>query len=636
MSQQILKRWPVVLILALGLAIGSWLGNDFGVSWDEVRNANVGAAALRAYSGGDDYFDAPSIADHGPAYFMLFSAGSQAMAELLPSWTEADGRHLINFSTFLVAVLSFYFLSRRIVRPPYDWMATALFATQPLLFGYGFIGQKDVSFMAGFMATLALGLAALDRWGSLEARGDSPSTLPPRFAWDRLASAWKNLSRGFRGLLAVVAAAVVILFLDLFIFQRLRGLGRSVIEAAYRGSASAPVQAIFDRLATDAYKTTLDAYLVKYDDFYASLTTAILVGMCVALLAAFSLTLPAWRARSGHSLGLRGWAAWLVSGIVLGFTVSMRPVGAFAGLLVSLEAVRLSRAKAILPLAAYWLVASLATLGTWPYLWPSPISRMIESLKLAAEFSHHGTLFRGMRVSSGELPWDFFPTLTALQLTETAVLLIIVGLCVIFWRRIRRERQGALVGLLLLWVGIPLILLIGFKTSGYEFRHFLFMLPPLLLVAAIGLETIGEWVRRSWRRALLFVLVIAPGVLGIAQLHPYEYIYFNSFAGGVSGADGSYQLERECLSYREAVVFVNGIAEPGAVVIVPQQTNQVLPYAREDLVIRGIGDLADADFVLSCTWRDANDFSTEGFARVFRIQRGTAILTEVLQRAAGS
>jgi hypothetical protein len=514
-------------------------------------------------------------------------------------------------------------------------MATALFATQPLLFGYGFIGQKDISFLAGFIVTLALGLAALDRWASPEAQPGEASTSPPRLDWRSIASKWRSLSRGLRGLLAVFASAVAVLFMDLFVFHRLRELGRTVIEAAYRGSAAPPVQAVFNRIATDAYKTTLEAYLAKYDDFYTSLTTATVVLICLALLAAFSLTLPTWRARSGPSRDLGGWAAWLGSAIVLGFTVSMRPVGAFVGLLVSLEAVRVGRKMAFFPLAAYWLVASLMTLATWPYLWPAPISRLIESFGLAAEFSHHGTLFRGMRVSSGELPWDFFPTLTVLQLTETAVLLVILGLSLIAWRAARRQRQGPLIGLLLLWVGVPLILLIGFKTSGYEFRHFLFMLPPLLLVAGIGLEAIGERVRRNWGRALLFVVVIAPGLLGIAQLHPYEYIYFNSFAGGVSGADGLYQLERECLSYREAIVFVNGVAEPGAVVIVPQQTNQVLPFARDDLVIRDIRSLAEADFILSCTWRDANDFSTKGFARVYEVRRGTAVLTEVLQRAGG-
>jgi hypothetical protein len=258
----------------------------------------------------------------------------------------------------------------------------------------------------------------------------------------------------------------------------------------------------------------------------------------------------------------------------------------------------------------------------------------VESLRLAAKFELHATLFRGVRVWSGSLPWDFFPTLSSLQLTEPAVLLIILGLCIVLLRRVRGEPQQSSIGLILLWVGVPLILLIGFKTSGYEFRHFIFMLPPLLLVAGIGLEAIGERLRGRWSPILLCIMAISPGVVAIAQLHPYEYIYFNAFAGGVSGADGLFQLDRECLSYREATDFVNTIAAPGSVVIVPQQTNQVEPFAREDLAIRNFGyGPDDADFLLSCTWRD-ND-PTEGYTRIYEVRRGTAVLTEVWQRVPG-
>ena len=180
---------------------------------------------------------------------------------------------------------------------------------------------------------------------------------------------------------------------------------------------------------------------------------------------------------------------------------------------------------------------------------------------------------------------------------------------------------------------IPLLMLIFLKTSEYEFRHLLFMLPPLLLVAGIGLQAVADRIGRAWAPAALFTVALLPGLVAIVQLHPYEYIYFNSFAGGVSGADGRFQLDRECLSYREAIDVVNEMARPGAVVVVPQQTNQVEPFARPDLTVRDISQgVADADFVLSCTWRDQNDWPTKGFARVYEVRRGTAVLTEVWQR----
>ena len=108
-----LVRSPVAWILLIGVLAGLAIGNDFGASYDEQDNADVGEAALRAYSGSSEYFSLPALADHGPVYFMAFSAGSILPAALLPGWTFPDGRHLVNYLTFLAGVACFYFLCRR-------------------------------------------------------------------------------------------------------------------------------------------------------------------------------------------------------------------------------------------------------------------------------------------------------------------------------------------------------------------------------------------------------------------------------------------------------------------------------------------------------------------------------------------
>src|SRR3989304_4602734 len=93
---------PIVLILALGLGVGIWLGNDYGVSWDEVRNADVGADVVGLIFGSREYFSNPSLADHGPVYFTLFSAGSRVISRLVPALAGAAGRALLTFAPFLV------------------------------------------------------------------------------------------------------------------------------------------------------------------------------------------------------------------------------------------------------------------------------------------------------------------------------------------------------------------------------------------------------------------------------------------------------------------------------------------------------------------------------------------------------
>jgi hypothetical protein len=89
-------HWPVTLVLLACLIAGVALGDDYGMSWDEDRNADVGADALQVYLGSNAYFSDDSLADHGPAYFMIQSISSTAITKILPGWTLADGRHLTN------------------------------------------------------------------------------------------------------------------------------------------------------------------------------------------------------------------------------------------------------------------------------------------------------------------------------------------------------------------------------------------------------------------------------------------------------------------------------------------------------------------------------------------------------------
>jgi hypothetical protein len=53
-------HWPLAVLLAVGLAIGVQLGNDYGMSSDEPVNAWVGQAALGTYFGSSEYFTTPA------------------------------------------------------------------------------------------------------------------------------------------------------------------------------------------------------------------------------------------------------------------------------------------------------------------------------------------------------------------------------------------------------------------------------------------------------------------------------------------------------------------------------------------------------------------------------------------------
>jgi hypothetical protein len=311
-------------------------------------------------------------------------------------------------------------------------------------------------------------------------------------------------------------------------------------------------------------------------------------------------------------------------------------VGVFAGALVTLIVLYRGGGRAVLPLVVYWGLAGAVALATWPYLWPAPAARFMESLTLAANFPPHQTFFRGRWLRSSKYPWYYFLNLAGIELTETAVILTVIGIGLGAWRFFRRDSHSALIGLLGLWAGIPLVGLVAFKMTVYgNITHLLFILPPLLLLAGLALEELMVRLRAGWVRWVVLVAMLLPGVWGILWLHPYEYIYINSFAGGVSGADGYYELDRACTSLREGVAYVNATAPAGSTVMLPPQIVQVVPYARPDLTL--IDDRVSydqADYVVNCAWTHGlGPWPAEDFHPVFQVKRGRAVLTTVYERS---
>ena len=83
---------------------------------------------------------------------MIWAAAGEQIGKWLTGWTPSDGRHFFNYGAFLMGVLAFFVLMRKVVPPRNAFMAALLFMTQPMLFGYAFINQKDIPFMILFIA----------------------------------------------------------------------------------------------------------------------------------------------------------------------------------------------------------------------------------------------------------------------------------------------------------------------------------------------------------------------------------------------------------------------------------------------------------------------------------------------------
>ena len=344
-------------------------------------------------------------------------------------------------------------------------------------------------------------------------------------------------------------------------------------------------------------------------------------------------------ATSPRLWGKSSFLAWLVvAGVAAGLAIAIRSVGVFASMLVGLFYLGTHRARSVRPVLALLSLAAVVAYALWPYLWRDPVHGLQQSLAfLAGNPNKDYVLFKGEVTKGRLLPWFYLPALMLFQFTEPLLLLLSVGLASLFRRN--RPRQGALlVAVLGLWVLMPTVPLILQHAWFYDnFRQFLFVTPALFVLAAFGLNAIWEALERLRRPALWWVLtalLLAPGLVGIVRLHPYQYVYFNSFVRGTEGAFRKFELDYWVTSYSAAMKRLNALLPAGSVVAFRGTSSPAAPYARTDLVLHSYPFETDpstitADVIVSTT-RANVDLDLQRFTcRVADIEIDGAILARV-------
>jgi hypothetical protein len=207
------------------------------------------------------------------------------------------------------------------------------------------------------------------------------------------------------------------------------------------------------------------------------------------------------------------------------------------------------------------VIAYVVMLVFWPFAQLDPIHNPIQAL---ANFSHQSfpwkTLFDGEYVPATDLPWAYLPVHVVLALPELVIILLAIApiFAVLAIRKSGAKRGTALgYGIVGFAVMFPIAYAIAIKAVLFDgMRHFIFVLPPIAVVAACMMDRALDWLERlSFRRWAYAALgCYAAAHLGImAMLHPDEYVYYNAFIGGVEGADGLFKTDYWANSYAEAV-----------------------------------------------------------------------------------
>ncbi len=348
-------------------------------------------------------------------------------------------------------------------------------------------------------------------------------------------------------------------------------------------------------------------------------------------------------------------AAWL--GLSLGLTLGIRIAGLYAAIFPAFAfgwerlrkfaeggpgAATRGLGAALVPHLAAGAIAYATMLVFWPWALRDPLHRPFEALAaFAASPWDIRVLFEGRLVSSMDLPREYLLVYLGAKLPLTVLAALGAAAAFALEHLRRRPFPGvrADAALLVFAILVPLAAFPILRPITYDgIRHFLFVLPPLAVAAALGIDGVLARLARVAHPARMAVAALLVGAFAahaaaLAAVHPYQYAWYNALAGGPGGAQGRFELDYWGASYREAARELDAyVAREGGTrdysVFVCAEGSSVGPFLSPRLHLSA-SDVA-ADFYLSTT-RLGCDREYDG-APIVTVGRAGAVYAVVKDR----
>lgn len=269
------------------------------------------------------------------------------------------------------------------------------------------------------------------------------------------------------------------------------------------------------------------------------------------------------------------WRDLVAVGVVLGLAMAIRVIALLwvpvLGLLVVAWLALRGRAgvrRAALGLAVVGVASYLTILATWPYIFLNPIGGLPDSIASMSKYPwDDAILFGGEMIQAEQLPRTYVPTWLWQGSPWLTMLLALAGTVLAVADLVRRRGSAADLLLVAAWL-LPVLALVGMRPTLYNaLRHFLFVLPPMLLLAAHALVVGVAWLLaradaarwRRWAAGAVVAVAVAAQVqvlVGVARIYPYEYMYFNAASGGFEEQHPQYETDYWGVCGREAVLWL--------------------------------------------------------------------------------
>jgi len=235
---------------------------------------------------------------------------------------------------------------------------------------------------------------------------------------------------------------------------------------------------------------------------------------------------------------------------------------------------------------SYFPLAAIAAVALWFPFWRDPSGKL---LQLPNFYSHNTlgmpVLLLGKLYQSGiNIPFSYPWIYIGVSLPLGILLTSIIGTIIAFTKSSKGKHIYTLI---LLWLFVPLLRYVSSSTGAIDgIRHFLEIVYPLSILAAIGLYSIIRIIFDKWGRTpaiLATFAIIVPLIYNVIHFHPYQTSFFNAFAGGIKGAQSKFDIDFWGTPQRQAIEWINTNAPSGSTVYVAMAQSSAALYAREDL-----------------------------------------------------
>jgi len=320
----------------------------------------------------------------------------------------------------------------------------------------------------------------------------------------------------------------------------------------------------------------------------------------------------------------------LLPALILGIATSIRVLGPMAGLFVVVYfLMRHPTRQSFLWMALYAALSIVVMLATWPYLWESPL-RFVQVFQFMSDNpTGLQVLFANQIFRAYDLPLRYLPFYLFFTLTEPVWPLFTIGFIAAVIKLKKDFPKLIQAALIFAWFVIPFGYDILREPPDFDgMRHFLFMIPPLFIFTGFAFELIFEKINRTWINAALALVLLAPGIVSIIQLHPYEYTYYNSFIGGTGGVFRHYETDYWLTCYKQAVQEFDRLETEPVNLYVHREPEVAAPYATSNVTVldeRGaLNQIKPSDFVLVDTRSNEDQHDFHGDPIVLSVGRAGA------------